>query len=288
MKTPQPVENSAADDQAALPTPETVAANNPEPSQATICDSTELPEDTPEALGLVTDFITVRLEGDDLSDDDVPDFDRDPHEACPICHEPNSWPSDLSNAGAMIKLPCGHTFGWQCLTSWVSAGKENCPMCRRPCRYYVDIECDDAQWTRDRIHAGLAHIKPEQKPDFNNCNTRRHYEKIWIRDIVLAPAEKKIAAISRDRLVRGLAAVIVKAISDNPSALHWWVHVYIKLRAGIDRYWHPSVTEEIRDSVWGTFCEMGTDLQKFSSIPDNLIQYLPWVLVEVWQMASYS
>lgn len=288
MKISQPVESLAVEDQAAPPTPGTAAANSLEPLQDADCNSPTPSEPIPETLELVTDFITVRLEGEDLTDDDVPEFDSDHREPCTICHEPGSGPSDLSNPNAMIKLPCGHAFGWQCWTTWISTGNEYCPMCRRPCRHYVEIDFDTTHWTADQIHAGLTYPEPAQKPDFTNCHTRRYYELIWRQIIYTTPVFERMAAFSHDRMVHALAAVIERAIENSPGALDWWVAVYIKLRAGIDEYWNTSVTEDINGDVWDMRVELDDELRDFSSVPETMTRYLPWVMVEVWQMASYS
>ncbi|EON64501.1 hypothetical protein W97_03733 [Coniosporium apollinis CBS 100218] len=130
--------------------------------------------------------------------------------------------------------------------------------------------------------------KPAQKPEFTDCHTRRYYHLIWRQIIYTTPVFERMAAFSHDRMVHALAAVIERAIDNSLCALDWWVVVYIKLRAGIVEYWNTPVTEDVNGDVWDMRVELDNELRDFNSVPETMTRYLPWVMVEVWQMASYS
>ena len=55
-------------------------------------------------------------------------------ERCGICHE-TYW-TDVTGSGIVtedaIRLPCGHEFGFECISTWLSPeqGKNTCPLCR--------------------------------------------------------------------------------------------------------------------------------------------------------------
>ena len=68
-------------------------------------------------------------------------------DSCAICHE--TYASEDP-----VRLPCGHEFGFDCISTWLSpaGGRKTCPLCRH--QLVVDTSASDAE----EVRAIMAHI----------------------------------------------------------------------------------------------------------------------------------
>ena len=74
--------------------------------------------------------------------------------------------SDIMTEEA-VRLPCGHEFGSECLSTWLSPqeGKNSCPLCRR-----------ELFPTAPEVGRGFVHLHGEREVDWDNVATQTDSE----------------------------------------------------------------------------------------------------------------